>query len=102
MVEEDEQHYRVSQPNSRCNSGRGQSQVGLVFRTGCDYSFCAVTGRKPDDPFSWYTRQYTQEKTARETEAYLFIRIRTEDAGIGVHRQDSGSAEMNPPFTAVE
>ena len=49
--------------NLRYNSGRGQSQVGLVFRTGCGYSFCALTGRKPGDPFSWYTRQYTQEET---------------------------------------
>ena len=60
---------------------------------------CAFSGRKADDLFYWYTRQYTQEETEREKEAFLFMRIRTEDGGIGVHRQDGGTADVRPPFT---
>ena len=30
---------------------------------------------------------------------FFFVEIRTEDGGIGVHRQDGGKAERRPPFT---
>ena len=53
VVEEDEGYYRVSQPNSRCNSGRGQSQVGFMY--DCDgYTFCASNRRKANDIFLVY------------------------------------------------
>ena len=97
VVEEDGRYYGMSQPNSRCNSGRGQSHAGFIYDGPC-YAFCASTGRKADDVCSWCARPYTQEETERAKEANLFIRTRTEDGGIGVHRQDGGKAEMSPPF----
>ena len=86
--------------NSTCGTTlvEGKIRFCLVYdRDG--YAFGAVTGRKADDLFSWYTRQYTQEETEREKEADLFIRIRTEDGDIEVHRQDGGNGQINPPFS---
>ena len=79
-----EEYYRISQPKLRYDRQRAKSTIVTVT------PFCAFTGRKADAPFSWYTRQYTQEDTEREKEAYLFIRIRTEDGGM---------ADIGPPFT---
>ena len=48
VVKDDGGDYRISQPNLRFGSGRGKSQVGLIYvRDG--YAFCAFTGRKADD-----------------------------------------------------
>ena len=55
----------------RCKSGRGQSQVGLVY--GCDgYVLCA----------------FICKKGRKEKEAHLFIKIRTTNGGIGAGREE--------------
>ena len=80
VVEVDGRFYRISQPNLRYDSGRGQSQVGLIYER--DYrTFCAFIGRKAEDLLSLFSRQQTQEETMRQMEAYLFIRKHTEEGG---------------------
>ena len=98
LVETDGRAYRITLPNLQYNSGRGESQVGLIYdRDG--YTLCAFTGRKANDLRSWCTRQHTQEETDRVKEAYLLIGVRKEDGGFGVHRQHGGKADIHSPFT---
>ena len=64
--------------------------MGLTYdRDG--YTFCAFTERQADDLRSWYSCQYTQGETDRETEVY-FCKVRKEDGGCGIHRQEGGKA----------
>ena len=49
--------------------------------------FAPSLGEKADDLFSWFSSQYPQEETEREKDAYLLIRMRTEDGGFRVHKQ---------------
>ena len=72
-VESDGRAYRITQLNLQYNSGRGESQLGLIWdRDGYTFFVCAFTGRKADDLRSWYTRQFRQEETDREKEASIF------------------------------
>ena len=71
-VESDGTACRITQLNLQYNSGRGESQVNLIYdRDG--YTFlCALSMGGRRTIRSWYTRQYTQEETDREKEASLF------------------------------
>ena len=52
--------------------GRGESQVGFIYDRDGD-TLCVVTGRKADDQFSKYPRQYTQEEMEREKDSCAFF-----------------------------
>ena len=71
-VETDGRPYRITQPNLQYKSGRGKSQVGLIYVRD-SYTFCAFIGNKADDLRSWFSRQYKQEETDREKAASHFI-----------------------------
>ena len=67
MVQEDGRHCRISQPDLRYDSGRGQSHVGPIYDPD-GYACCVFTGRMEDDRLSWNTRQNTQQEPEREIE----------------------------------
>ena len=54
-----------------CITTLAEDLVGHIYdRDG--YTFCAFTQQKADHFKSWFSRQYTQEETEREKEAFFF------------------------------
>ena len=82
-VEGDGRDHRISQPNLRCKSGRGQSQVGLVY--GCDgYALCAFICKK------------RQERKGKGIFSLRYVQRMEVSEFTG---RTGGKAEISPPFT---